>query len=263
MTEEEDAEFYGTATAKEEALILAPPPVDPVKQARTDAVAALLKGAYEKASTLALTPEEIKALREPFPDEQVSDGAKGKPGLLYIQHIHLSNRLNDVLGIGQWSIVKRSVQVDESNGAVYFDGVMLIRGAFVWEAIGAARYQAGNRMTDYSDAVESAQSDCLTRCCKRLGIGSQVWDKAFCDGWLARRNSAKRKPKPDPDDEPPVMDPHIKFKQMMQAECLRVGREAYFGLLNANKFESAAQITDRNTQKAILEMLAAMPPKEN
>lgn len=160
------------------------------KMARVEAISATLAHAYQQASSLKLTAEESRALREPFRDDQVRGGAKGRTDLLYISHIHLSDRLNDVIGVGQWAIIRRSEKIDPV-GKVYVDAALLVRGALVAEAIGSARYIANNPQMDYSDAIESALSDSLTRCCKRLGIGSQVWDKGFCDDWLAKYGSQR------------------------------------------------------------------------
>lgn len=159
---------------------------------RSIAVSKLLAKAYEKASELVLTKEETKALKAKFDDDCVRAGAGGDSRLLYISHIHVSDRLNDVLGIGQWALVKRSIRLERGKTAkgvevvsIYFEGVMLIRGSFVAEAIGTAEYYPSNPKMDYGSAIESAMSDCLTRCGKRLSIGSQVWDKTYCEKWLS------------------------------------------------------------------------------
>jgi hypothetical protein len=70
------------------------------EDSRSQAVASFLNTAYEKASTLQLTPEESAKLLAKFDDECVLRGAGGDADLIYISHIHLSNRLNEVLGIG-------------------------------------------------------------------------------------------------------------------------------------------------------------------
>lgn len=159
---------------------------------RSIAVSKLLAKAYEKASELILTKEETKALKAKFDDDCVRAGAGGDSRLLYISHIHVSDRLNDVLGIGQWALVKRSIRLERGKTAkgvevvsIYFEGVMLIRGSFVAEAIGTAEHYPSNPKMDYGSAIESAMSDCLTRCGKRLSIGSQVWDKTYCEKWLS------------------------------------------------------------------------------
>jgi hypothetical protein len=170
-------------------------------EARTVAVSELLTTAYAQASNLRLTEAESKALRVPFDDSVVRGGARGDERLLYISHIHLSDRLTDVLGIGQWALVKRSQRAEktqDNNGKplirLYYEGVLLIRGAFVTEAVGVGQYHPHNPKEDYGTALESAMSDCLTRCAKRIGVGSQIWDKGYCDSWLAKKRSPVRMP---------------------------------------------------------------------
>jgi len=196
-----------------------PATVATADEARTIAVSDLLTAAYAQASTLKLTEAESKALRAPFSDDKVRGGAKGDERILYITHIHVSDRLNDVLGIGQWALVKRSQRAEQTKTVdgkpltrIYFEGVMLIRGAFVAEAVGVGQYHPNNPKEDYGTGLESAMSDCLTRCCKRLGIGSQVWDKGYCDAWL-KSAGGTRKPvampreapvKPEGVSEPPA-----------------------------------------------------------
>src|SRR6185369_3356162 len=82
-------------------------PITPA-QAKIDAVANLTMKAYERASTLQLTPEEIAGLKADFPDEAFKPGAGGKEHLIYIEHAFLRDRLTEVLGLGQWAIVPRN-----------------------------------------------------------------------------------------------------------------------------------------------------------
>src|ERR1051325_2643277 len=76
-------------------------------QARIDAVADLTRTALSKAGTLQLTPEESKALLADFSDDDFQPGAGGNANYLYIEHAALRDRLNSVLGLGQWAIVVR------------------------------------------------------------------------------------------------------------------------------------------------------------
>ena len=177
-----------------------PSTVEMQQEYRDQAIGQLLANAYANASNLQLTESESKALRAKFEDHMVRGGAKGEDNLLYIQHIHLSDRLNDVLGIGQWTLVKRSQRAEQTKTRdgkplvrIYFEGVLVIRGCFATEAVGVGHYHPNNPKEDYGSALESSMSDCLTRCCKRLGIGSQTWDKGYTDEWL-RKYSRQRPP---------------------------------------------------------------------
>ena len=71
------------------------PPAD-AKQLRTEAVGALLSGAYQGASTLKLKPNEIKDLTEPFPDDAIE--IRPFDGIIYISHMLLRDRLWKVFG---------------------------------------------------------------------------------------------------------------------------------------------------------------------
>lgn len=205
-------------TSPEVTLERKPATAEAAEVARSESVSALLEQAYLKASDLKLTPEESKALRAPFAPDMFRRGAKGEDNLIYLCHIHVSDRLNDVLGIGQWALVKRGVRAEKwqtKDGKplvrVYFEGVLLIRGAFVAEAIGSGQYHPNNAKEDYGTALEISMSDCLRRCAKRLGIGSQAWDKGFCDTWLAEHGGAPRAPISEPrantDPAPPPKTP--------------------------------------------------------
>ena len=168
-------------------------------QAKVNAIAALTMSAYEKASTLKLSQEEIDGLRADFPDEAFLPGAAGKEQLLFIEHAHLRDRLNQVFGPGQWSIVPRNRWAEDfSTGKgteasrVYVEAMLCIRGCFVAEAVGDMVYYKNNDSQNYGDAVEGAKTAALRRCAKELGIGLQAWKKSWCDGWWARQRGGRQ-----------------------------------------------------------------------
>jgi hypothetical protein len=166
----------------------AEPTHDP-QQARIDSVAKILDLAYQKASTLQLSPEESKALIAPFPDEAIRRGAGGNRDLLYIEHAYTRERLLEVFGPGQWALISRRMWTQSVGDSerVYADCVLLIRGCYVGEAIGVMTYYPNNARLNYSDAAEGAQSEALRRITgKYLGIGLQVWKKDFCEAWKRR-----------------------------------------------------------------------------
>jgi hypothetical protein len=187
-------------------LVVSKQPLDAgkIQSARTESINELLSAAYKEATRVQLSPQESEALREPFDDSMVRGGAKGDEHLLYISHIHVSDRMNDVLGVGAWALIRRDLRAENCRTAknepmtrLYFEGVLVIRGSYVWEAVGVGTYHPNNPKEDYGSALESAMSDCLTRCCKRLGIGSQTWDKGYCEKWLSEhRRGAPKIPPP-------------------------------------------------------------------
>lgn len=170
---------------------VAPPVKTDAAQAKTDAIANLTMKCYERASMLTLSEEETAKLAADFPDEAFRPGAAGKEQLIYIEHAFLRDRLNDVLGPGQWSIIQRSRWTEQNNMAitVYMEAMLVVRGCFVAEAVGDMTYWQNNASTNIGDAIEGAKTQALRRCAKELGIGLQAWKKTWCEGWWARRGN--------------------------------------------------------------------------
>lgn len=191
--------------------------------AKNKAISDLTAACYQKASQLQLSKEEIALLSADFPDEAFQPGAAGKENLIYIEHAALRERLDQVIGMGQWCVIpirrweekftyqkeiwenrRPTGKFEEVSGShVYVDGIMLIRGAFVGSAIGEMTYYPDNHTQNYGDAVEGAETAALRRCCKRLGIGLQAWRKDWCIGWWQRRDAKGRQRPPQKPPEAP------------------------------------------------------------
>ena len=159
-------------------------------ESRLESVNNLLSKAYENASNLKLTSKEIESLSADFNDADFRRGAGGKDDLIYIEHQALRRRLNEVIGIGQWSVIIRRNWTEDFLTAkkepacrVYVEGVLLIRGCFIAEAIGDGTYYKSNAASNYGDAYEIAKSAVIRRVCKDCGIGLQAWNKDFCEAW--------------------------------------------------------------------------------
>lgn len=167
------------------------------QQARVHEVTDALAPAYAKASMLELTDEEIAQLQAEFPDELVE--VRPHDGLIYIPHIHLSNRLNRVLRPGKWATICRRHWLDKQmaermvdgkkqivdSSVMYGEYVLVVRGCYVGESIGGHPYVASNPKTNFSDALESTRAEALRRICgKSLGVGSQVWDPGYSKRWV-------------------------------------------------------------------------------
>lgn len=182
------------------------------QQARVDAVAALTTVAVSRAATLQLTPEETKSLVADFPDSDFQTGAGGKEALIYIQHAALRDRLNTVLGLGQWATIVRETWNEDfvsgkgTNGTrVYARAMLLVRGCYVAEAVGDMDYYPGNAAQNYGDAFEGSKTAAFRRCAKEFGVGLQAWRKEWCEGWWTRRRNGT-KPAASP---PQVMKPAV------------------------------------------------------
>lgn len=171
-------------------------------QAKVEAVASLTMSAYQRAATLQLTPEESAALSADFPDEAFQPGAAGKENLIYIEHAHLRDRFNAVFGLGQWAIIPRNRWNEPfrtlrgtEGERVYVEAMLVVRGCFVGEAVGAMEYYPKNESQNYGDAVEGAKTAAFRRCAKEFGVGLQAWKKEWCEGWWQRRRAGKSAPR--------------------------------------------------------------------
>lgn len=162
---------------------IATQPMPTAAQMRVVEVSEALAPAYAKASSLKLTEGEIAQLTAPFPDEAV--GIREFDGLIYITHIFISDRLNRIFKPGRWALIRRREWID--GDMVYAEYVLLIRGCFVGESVGAHQYVATNKKTNYSDALEATAAEALRRICgKRLSCGSQVWNTEYANAWVKK-----------------------------------------------------------------------------
>ena len=189
---------------------IAPPAMTPA-QAKVDAIASLTMKAYERAAELDLTPEESAALQADFPDDAFQPGAAGKENLIYIEHAHLRDRFNAVFGMGKWAIVPRNRWAEpftipanpkynklETEGSrVYVEAMLVVRGCFGGEAVGAMEYYPKNAAQNYGDAVEGAKTAAFRRCAKEFGVGLQAWKKEWCEGWWKRKRAGNAPHRPE------------------------------------------------------------------
>lgn len=204
------------------------------QQMRVVEVSEALVPAYQKASTLELTDDEIKHLMEPFPDSAVE--VRPHDGLIYIPHIHISDRLNRVIKPGKWSLVCRRHWIEGKT--MYGEYILLIRGVYVGESVGGHEYQPNNPKTNYSDTLESTAAEALRRIAgKRLSCGSQVWDPTYANEWCSKYRTYangkyfKSAPKPaavkrseaatKPEKAEPSKDPLTKFMTVLEESGLK------------------------------------------
>lgn len=209
-----------------------PSPVKTPAQAKIDAVAAVTMTAYAKASELALTKDEDAALAVDFPDEAFRPGANGDDKLIYIEHPFLRDRLNQVIGRGQWALVRRSMWTEEFTTGkggvgirVYSEVMLMVRGCFVAEAVGEHTYYPSNAKVTYADAIEGSKTAAFRRCAKDFGIGLQAWKKGWCEGWWKRTNGKPQQQQPKQDAAAPQKEPAPQHADDVHAKLLKTAQE--------------------------------------
>ena len=130
-----------------------------------------------------------------------SEDIEIKPdGLLYLPEIKYRRILNRAFGPGGWGLAPRSEtlvtpkQVSREYGLV-------CNGRLVSVARGEQDYFGGEEKL--TTALEGCKSNALMRCCKDLGIASELWDpvfirkfkKTYCDELFAENVVTKKKKK--------------------------------------------------------------------
>jgi len=100
-------------------------------------------------------------------------------GIIFLPEIKYRRILNDAFGIGAWSLIQLNSIIDEQRSTVYYDGALFIKGRYHARATGEQIYIQNNPNMTWATALEGAKSNCLMRCCKDLGIASELWDPQF------------------------------------------------------------------------------------
>lgn len=152
-------------------------------QSKENLPVALPVDVYIHASTLELTAEEQEKLMAAFDDQEYEIRPDGH---IYIPQALIKERLNKVIGVGQWALVKimdRFEQIKEGQYRMFFDGALMIRGKFASRSVGESTYYQSNANQSWASALEAAKSDTIVRCCKDLGIADEIYKPAFVRKW--------------------------------------------------------------------------------
>lgn len=127
-----------------------------------------------------LTPQEEQILSRPVDDTRVLIKPSGQP---YLSHPEYTRWFNEAFGRLGWSIVPKAKPL--SNGAnVVVPYVLYIHGKPAAFAYGEQDYHDNNREQTYGDAAEATVASALRRMAKRLGVGLELWDRAWIDEWI-------------------------------------------------------------------------------
>ena len=117
-----------------------------------------------------------KEIQEKLVEKLDSKDIEIKPdGLLYLPEIKYRRILNKAFGAGGWGLVPRSDTIVTSNLVTREYG-LICNGQLVSVARGEQDYFNENGIPT---ATEGCKSNALMRCCKDLGIGSELWDPVF------------------------------------------------------------------------------------
>jgi len=137
---------------------------------------------FEGAATEPFPEAARKVLAEP-PDPR---DVEIKPdGIVFLPGVAYRRILTRAFGAGGWSILPRSPARVMGNIVVYH-GALVCLGRFVAEAVGECFYRENNPNMSYASCVEGAKTDALSRCCKDLGVATDMWDANWREEWKAK-----------------------------------------------------------------------------
>jgi hypothetical protein len=131
---------------------------------------------WETFTSAACTPDETKALNESF--DPVSEWDILPTGEVYVNHMRYRARLTAVFGAAGWGMRPlEPMKLDAETGTGYQRWAMFARGQVIGVAVGSARYNDSNKRMDYADTAEAIKSNALTRICKDMAMGADLYDK--------------------------------------------------------------------------------------
>ncbi|TFK25978.1 mitochondrial genome maintenance MGM101 [Coprinopsis marcescibilis] len=127
---------------------------------------------YSGLSTQAFSPEIAEVLMA----ELATNDIEIKPdGLIYLPEIKYRRILNKAFGPGGWGLAPRS-ETSVGPKIVSREYALVCQGRLVAVARGEQEYFDPSAI---ATATEGCKSNALMRCCKDLGIASELWDPRF------------------------------------------------------------------------------------
>jgi len=127
---------------------------------------------FHGLSTEPFSAEIAEALQAPVDPLDV----EMKPdGLIYLPEIKYRRILNKAFGPGGWGLAPRS-EVNVGPKVVSREYGLVCLGRLVGIARGEQEYFDPSGI---ATAIEACKSNALMRCCKDLGIASELWDPRF------------------------------------------------------------------------------------
>ncbi|TFB07337.1 Mitochondrial genome maintenance protein MGM101 [Trichoderma ghanense] len=140
--------------------------------AAADAVSVDWTRSFYGISARPVTEKQFKVLMQPIEEKDI----EVKPdGVVYLPEIKYRRRLNEAFGPMGWGLIPKGEAV-VGDTIVTREYALIVDGRFVSQAQGENSYFSADQLPS---AVEGCKSNALMRCCKDLGIASELWDPHF------------------------------------------------------------------------------------
>ncbi|KAJ4349909.1 uncharacterized protein N0V89_008529 [Didymosphaeria variabile] len=127
---------------------------------------------YHGLGSVSFSPEQQEVLLAPI----AQDDVEVKPdGIIYLPEIKYRRILNKAFGPGGWGLAPRGESI-VTGKIVTREYGLVVQGRLVAIARGEQQYFDPDGIPT---ATEGCKSNALMRCCKDLGIASELWDPRF------------------------------------------------------------------------------------
>jgi len=134
---------------------------------------------FKDAAKEPFSKEIIEILQRPINQEDIELKPQGQ---IYLPEIKYRRILNAAFGPGGWALIPRSkIRIENNN--VSREYTLFCLGRFVSQARGEQELKESDPTFTLATAEEAARSNGLVRCCKDLGIASELWDPIFNIQW--------------------------------------------------------------------------------
>lgn len=143
-----------------------------------------------------LNSEQLRQLSLPLPAEAVTPHPT-KKFLSSIKSIYVTERLNEVFGVGRWRIETDVVEKQERMVVVKLKFTIPDYGIY-YECYG------GNDNPDLGDAYKGATTDAITKVASWLGIGADVFKGKYTNGKFQAAAQNTKPAQPAPTDPIPA-----------------------------------------------------------
>ncbi|KAJ2439966.1 hypothetical protein GGF42_007783 [Coemansia sp. RSA 2424] len=135
---------------------------------------------FQGMATQPFEPRISETLMAPVTESDIEI----KPdGLLYLPEIKYRRILNRAFGPGGWGLVPRGAH-SVSGRTLSREYALICLGRFISQARGEQDFFDESGL---ATATEGCKSNALVRCCKDLGVASELWDPAFITQFKAKR----------------------------------------------------------------------------
>ena len=157
------------------------------------------------------TQEQLKAeLYAPLPAEAIKQHPT-KTFLSTIKPIYITDRLNEVFGIGKWQTKTDNVLVNDNGTVVNKTTLIIEEYGIYYECFGGNdNGGSGSKGFDLGDAFKGATTDALNKIASYLGIGIDVYRGK--QSHQSNGYQSKAAPAPAPSPAPaPALQPNTSF----------------------------------------------------